>query len=89
MRIRILVSQWPQTEWAPRQSKFVPYYWRSLDALQNIELRVISYPAKRDIPFSFVSHAKYATRDGREAWISTSNITPDYFLTTVGIALTL
>ncbi len=68
-------------------------YLQSLDVLPNVEVRVLIVPPwstanGTQVPFTRVDHAKYIISDNGY-YISSSNFTPDYFLATSGISLTM
>lgn len=81
IKVNILVSVWNQTNlnWAQ--------YWKSLNALENINVRFIKFPDSPygpPAPFSRVSHSKYIVTD-ELLYITTSNCAADYFYNTGGV----
>ncbi|MFA6004450.1 MAG: phospholipase D-like domain-containing protein [Elusimicrobiota bacterium] len=68
VRVKLLVSDWSADAAA------LPHL-RSLAALPNIEVRVITIPPARGgpIPYARLAHSKYMVVDGRTLWLGTSN----------------
>jgi phospholipase D3/4 len=78
--------------WTHTAIDTIPYL-QSLDVLPNVEVRVLVVPPwttsnGTKVPYTRVDHAKYIISDNGY-YISTSNWTPDYFLATSGISLTM
>jgi len=60
---------------------------RSLAPADNVKVKLMEIPPwKEVIPFTRVNHSKYMITDN-EAYITTSNWTPDYFLHTGGVSI--
>lgn len=81
IKVNLLVSVWNSTniDWLQ--------YWKSLDALKNIDVRYIKLPNSPHglpAPFSRVSHSKYIVTD-TSLYITTSNCAADYYYSTAGI----
>jgi phospholipase D3/4 len=84
--VRLLFSLWDHS--SPNSTQ----YWASLNALDNVEVRLFVVPPLKGsppIPFSRVQHAKFMLIDDQVAYIGTSNLTPDYFLNTGGLGWTI
>jgi phospholipase D3/4 len=83
VNISILASLWNHSDMSTIQ------YLQSLDVLSNIEVRLIKLPDNEwSIPFTRVNHCKYLVTESAY-YITTSNWTPDYFLQTGGISMTI
>lgn len=83
VNVSILASYWDHTDMSTIQ------YLQSLDVLKNIEVRMIKLPENEwKIPFTRVNHCKYLVTESAY-YITTSNWTPDYFLQTGGISMTI
>lgn len=83
VNVRLLIGKWAHTR------SVAKYYLRSLNALQNIEVRWFSVPdlkGLQEIPYTRVNHAKFMTTKDT-AYISTSNWSADYFLYTHGVTV--
>eukprot|EP01125_Pyxidicula_operculata_P005832 TRINITY_DN2035_c0_g1_i2.p1 TRINITY_DN2035_c0_g1~~TRINITY_DN2035_c0_g1_i2.p1 ORF type:complete len:235 (+),score=26.46 TRINITY_DN2035_c0_g1_i2:647-1351(+) len=81
--VNILFGVWDHTDNRTYQ------YMKSLNQLENIVVKVIVIPQfSITIPYSRVDHSKFLVTDS-EAYITTSNWTPDYFLQTGGVSITL
>lgn len=74
VKVRLMMGHWVE-------GKKGEDHLRSLDALDNVELRCVRIPpaAEGEIPFARVHHSKYLVCDDRKAWLGTSNWQPDYF----------
>lgn len=74
VKVRLLLSHW--VEGKPGED-----HLRSLDALDNVEIRCCRIPSAQEgeIPFARVHHSKYLVTDARQAWLGTSNWQEDYF----------
>lgn len=78
--------------WAHTTPATIPYL-QSLAVLPNITVRLFVVPEwttknGTQIPFSRVDHSKYIITESRY-YITTSNWTPDYFIATAGVSLTM
>lgn len=85
VKVRLLFSIWEHTSPASIQ------YWQSLNVLDHVEVRAFVVPPLKGsppIPFTRVNHAKFIVTDSI-VYIGTSNLTPDYFLTTGGLGWTI
>jgi phospholipase D3/4 len=83
VNVSILASYWDHTDMSTIQ------YLQSLDVLKNIEVRMIKLPDNEwNIPYTRVNHCKYLVTE-TAYYITTSNWTPDYFLQTGGISMTI
>lgn len=84
VQVRLLFSNW-----AKRASSLKDI--QSLAVLGNIEVRFTNIPAWSGgfVPFARVSHAKFATADGRQLWLGTSNGSRDYFEESRNVSLFL
>jgi len=82
--VRLIFSNWA------KRSYMLPYI-QSLAVLPRIEVRFTNLPEFSGgfIPFARVEHAKYATCDGRRAWVGTSNGSRDYFHASRNVSLFL
>lgn len=83
VNVRLLIGKWAHTRAVAKN------YLRSLNALQNIEVRWFSVPELKGlevIPYTRVNHAKFMTTKNT-AYISTSNWSADYFLYTHGVTV--
>lgn len=74
VKVRMLLSHWVE-------GKKGEDHLRSLDALDNVEIRACRIPlsAEGEIPFARVHHSKYLVCDAEKAWLGTSNWQEDYF----------
>jgi phosphatidylserine/phosphatidylglycerophosphate/cardiolipin synthase-like enzyme len=74
VKVRLMLSHW--VEGARGED-----HLRSLDALDNVEIRACRIPpaSEGEIPFARVHHAKYLVCDSAKAWLGTSNWQEDYF----------
>jgi phospholipase D3/4 len=83
VKVSILASYWNHTDLMS-----IPYL-QSLDVLKNIEVRLIRLPENEwNIPYTRVNHCKYLVTESTY-YITTSNWTPDYFLQTGGISMSI
>merc|ERR1711916_253251 len=78
--------------WDHTDNRTIPYL-QSLNVLPNIDVRLFIVPPGTtkngtSIPFTRVDHSKYIISESRY-YITTSNWTPDYFLQTAGVSLTM
>merc|ERR1711916_126108 len=75
VQVRLMFAVWNHTR--PEMLQ----YWRSLNELDNIELRVFVVPPNNgyQVPYTRVNHAKFIVSDSHVA-VCTNNWTPDYFL---------
>ena len=83
VKVRLLIGKWAHTR------DVAKYYLRSLNALQNVEVRWFNVPELKGletIPYTRVNHAKFMTTKNT-AYISTSNWSADYFLYTHGVTV--
>lgn len=79
--MNLLFSDWAHTNNATLQ------FMRSLTVLDNVQVKLMKIPSGgHDIPFTRVNHSKYMVTDN-EAYITTSNWSPDYFLHTGGVSI--
>ena len=79
--VKLLFAQWAHTNNETLQ------FQRSMAALNNVKVKIMKLPPwKANIPFTRVNHSKYMITDN-EAYITTSNWTPDYFLKTGGVSI--
>jgi phospholipase D3/4 len=80
--VNLLFARWAHTPNATIQ------FMRSLAALDNVKVKLMEIPQGPGpvIPFTRVNHSKYMITDN-EAYITTSNWTPDYFLHTGGVSI--
>lgn len=74
VKVRLVLSHW--VEGAKGED-----HLRSLDALDNVEIRCCRIPPAKEgeIPFARVHHSKYLVCDSALAWLGTSNWQEDYF----------
>ena len=74
VKVRLLLSHWVE-------GKKGEDHLRSLDALDNVEIRACRIPQAKEgeIPFARVHHSKYLVCDAQRAWLGTSNWQEDYF----------
>jgi phosphatidylserine/phosphatidylglycerophosphate/cardiolipin synthase-like enzyme len=74
VKVRLLLSHWVE-------GKKGEDHLRSLDALDNVEIRACRIPLTEEgeIPFARVHHSKYLVCDSTTAWLGTSNWQEDYF----------
>jgi phosphatidylserine/phosphatidylglycerophosphate/cardiolipin synthase-like enzyme len=74
VKVRLLLSHWVE-------GKKGEDHLRSLDALDNVEIRACRIPQAKEgeIPFARVHHSKYLVCDAQKAWLGTSNWQEDYF----------
>ena len=74
VKVRIIVSHW-------MEEKDALQHLHSLDALENVEVRICRVPpaAEGEIPFARVHHSKYLVVDGDRCWLGTSNWDQGYF----------
>lgn len=80
--VRFMVAKWAYT------SKDMAQYLKSLAALNNIQVKYYVVPGMTDVenlPYTRVNHAKFVVTD-QQAYISTSNWSADYFLSTAGLS---
>jgi phospholipase D3/4 len=85
VKVKLLFSLWNSTDPA-----IIPYMV-SLNALPNIEVRLMKIPDQKDapvVPFTRVNHSKYLITES-QIYVTTSNWTPDYFLFTGGVSVTI
>jgi len=87
VKISFILASWDHTA-----LDTVPYL-QSLAVLPNIEVRLFVVPPWTTsngtaVPYSRVDHSKYIISENRY-YITTSNWTPDYFLQTAGVSLTM
>lgn len=85
VKVNLLFSIWNSTN-----SRMFPH-WKSLNVLNNVEIRTIKIPrspVNPQPPFSRVSHSKYLVTD-QQSYVTTSNCAADYFLWTGGISVTV
>jgi len=82
VRVEIVVSSW---ETRPGRIEAL----QSLAQVDGIEVRLVTIPEASTgfIPYARTVHAKYATVDGRRAWLGTSNASGDYFLRSRNVGL--
>ena len=75
VRVELVVSWW---ETRPGRIEAL----QALQQVEGIEVRLVDIPEASTgyIPYARTVHAKYATIDGRLAWLGTSNAGGDYFL---------
>lgn len=80
--VQLLFARWAHT------SNVTLQFMRSLAALDNVQVKLMEIPPGPGpvIPFTRVNHSKYMITDN-EAYITTSNWTPDYFLHTGGVSI--
>ncbi len=80
VKIRLMFSDWEFTKTQTKDAnKFLQELIKS-DVKKNIEIRYSSFPlAVPCVPYSEVDHAKYAIFDGKITWITTANLTENYF----------
>ena len=74
VKVRVLLSHWVE-------KKKTLDHLKSLDALNNIEVRACRIPLtdEGEIPFARVHHSKYLVVDDRSAWLGTANWSQGYF----------
>jgi len=85
VRVRLLFSWWHYSP--PLQLQ----YWRSLAALDNVEVRVFVVPPQSGtpvIPYTRVNHAKLLVTES-VFYVGTSNWAGDYFVSTGGVGWTI
>ena len=82
VRVELVVSSW---ETRPGRIEAL----KSLAQVAGIEVRLVAIPEASTgfIPYARTVHAKYATVDGRVAWLGTSNASGDYFLRSRNVGL--
>lgn len=82
VRVELVVSSW---ETRPGRIEAL----QSLAQVDGIEVRLVTIPEASTgfIPYARTVHAKYATVDGRRAWLGTSNASGDYFLRSRNVGL--
>jgi len=80
VKVRLMFSDWEFTNTQMETAnKFLQEIIKA-DIKKNIEIRYSSFPlAIPCVPFSEVDHAKYAIFDGKITWITTANLTENYF----------
>jgi len=80
VRVRLLFSFWNHTRLYGIQ------FMKSLDALDDIEVKLFQMPELTpQVPHSRVAHSKFLVSE-KTSFISTSNWSADYFVTTSGVA---
>lgn len=74
VRVQLLLADWSTRKWTIEGLQ-------SLQALPNVDVRLISIPPASTgfIPFARVAHAKLLVADGKACWVGTSNWESDYF----------
>jgi phosphatidylserine/phosphatidylglycerophosphate/cardiolipin synthase-like enzyme len=82
VRVELVVSSW---ETRPGRIEAL----QSLVQVEGIKVRIVTIPEASTgfIPYARTVHAKYATVDGRVAWLGTSNAGGDYFLRSRNVGL--
>ncbi len=82
VQVELLVSSW---ETRPGRIEAL----QALMQVEGIEVRLVTIPEASTgfIPYARTVHAKYATVDGRLAWLGTSNAGGDYFLRSRNVGL--
>ncbi|MCA9614662.1 MAG: hypothetical protein KC586_18025, partial [Myxococcales bacterium] len=82
VRVELVVSSW---ETRPGRIEAL----QSLTQVDGIEVRLVTIPEASTgfVPYARTVHAKYATVDGRIAWLGTSNAGGDYFLRSRNVGL--
>jgi len=81
IKVKLIVSKWAHTK------KDAWPYLRSLNQLDNIDVRVFEIPEWNPIiPFTRVNHAKFMVTDNH-SFIGTSNWSGDYFIDTAGVSV--
>lgn len=80
VKVKLMFSNWEFCKGEINNSnKFLQNLIRG-DAKKNIEIKYSSFSlAVPCVPYSEVDHAKYAIFDGKIAWITTANLTENYF----------
>lgn len=85
VKVQLIFSIWNSTN-----PKELPY-WRSLNELTNVEVKVYTIPNSRispQAPYTRVSHSKYVVSDSI-AYVTTSNCGADYYLYTGGVSVSI
>ena len=84
IKIRLLLSHWCLK---PDSLPFA----QSIALMKNVEVKYMDIPTlgNQFVPFSRVHHVKYMVADSDKAWLTSSNMEPDYFLNSrnVGIGI--
>lgn len=84
VRVRMLLGHWVE-----KGGDFD--HLVSLDALDNVEIRVLRIPLAKEgeIPFARVHHSKYLVCDRSRTWLGTANWQSDYFHKSRNYGLTI
>jgi len=83
VRVRLMAARWNYTSPAMYQ------YLASLNQLTNLEVKIYQVPQiPNQQPYTRVNHAKFMVTDS-VAYVGTSNWTPDYWLFTGGVGLSV
>ncbi|MBP7652361.1 hypothetical protein KA977_02995 [Candidatus Dependentiae bacterium] len=84
IKVKLLTSHWSLKQ------ESLPFV-QSLSLIPNVEVRYMDIPTlgRNFVPFSRVHHVKYMVMDNEKAWLTSSNLEPDYFINSrnVGIGI--
>jgi phosphatidylserine/phosphatidylglycerophosphate/cardiolipin synthase-like enzyme len=83
-KVKLLVADWSLR--SPNVN-----YLKSLSQVPNVEVKFTTIPRfkERYIPFARVEHSKFIVVDNDKAWVSSSNLEPNYFKKSRNVGLVI